>query len=238
MSAAMDKPSITAVLPAFNEEAVIVETVERTRQALRACDVPDYEVIVVDDGSTDTTAARVTEMQAGDPKIRLVSHAGNRGYGAALKTGFDSARMAAVWLMDSDGQFDPADVSLLLEKYSAKTAVFGFRRNRQDSAIRRANHAAFFAVVRAAFGRTTRDVNCAFKLFPAELGRALHSEGAMISTELVIRTRRRGYKIVEVGVPHYPRTAGQATGANPRVVARAFAELWEMRRGRWRDEGG
>jgi glycosyltransferase involved in cell wall biosynthesis len=236
MSAIMDKPSITAVLPAFNEEAVIVDTVIRTRKALQDTQTPDFEVVVVDDGSTDTTPSLVGDLQAEDSRIRTVTHEQNRGYGAALKTGFDAARMNAVWLMDSDGQFDPADLSLLLEKYQPRTAVFGYRRNRQDSFMRRANHAAFFAVVRATFGHTTGDVNCAFKLFPAELGRGLHSDGAMISTELVIRTRRRGYNIVEVGVPHYPRTAGQATGANPRVVARAFAELWEMRRGRWRDD--
>lgn len=235
MSAIMDRPSITAVLPAFNEEAVIVDTVMRTRKALQESRSPDYEVVVVDDGSTDTTASLVADLQAEDPCIRRVSHEENRGYGAALKTGFDAARMGAVWLMDSDGQFDPADLSLLLHKYEPTTAVFGYRKNRQDSLMRRANHAAFFTVVRATFGHTTRDVNCAFKLFPAELGRDLHSDGAMISTELVIRTRQRGYSIVEVGVPHYPRTAGQATGANPRVVVRAFAELWEMRRGRWRD---
>ena len=232
----MDKPSITAVLPAFNEEAVIVETVKRTRKALQDTQTPDFEIVVVDDGSTDTTAALVTDLQDSDSRIRTVSHEQNRGYGAALKTGFDAARMSAVWLMDSDGQFDPADLSLLLEKYQPRVAVFGYRRNRQDSFMRRANHAAFFTVVRATFGHTTRDVNCAFKLFPAELGRGLHSDGAMISTELVIRTRRRGYDIVEVGVPHYPRIAGQATGANPGVVVRAFAELWDMRRGRWRDD--
>jgi len=236
MSANMDKPSITAVLPAFNEEAVIVDTVQRVREALQDCQTPDWEVVVVDDGSSDTTTSLVADLQAEDLRIRMVSHDQNRGYGAALKTGFEVARTDAVWLMDSDGQFDPADLSLLLDKYEPRTAVFGYRRNRQDSFMRRANHAAFFTVVRAAFGHTTRDVNCAFKLFPAELGRGLHSDGAMISTELVIRTRRRGYDIVEVGVPHYPRIAGQATGANPRVVARAFAELWEMRRGRWRDD--
>jgi glycosyltransferase involved in cell wall biosynthesis len=136
MCATVDKPSITAVLPAFNEEAVIVETVERTRKALQDCQVRSFEVVVVDDGSIDTTAALVADLESDDARIRTVSHEQNMGYGAALKTGFDAARMDAVWLMDSDGQFDPADIALLLEKYSPQTAVFGFRRNRQDSIMR------------------------------------------------------------------------------------------------------
>jgi hypothetical protein len=96
--------------------------------------------------------------------------------------------------------------------------------------LRRANHVAFFTLVRALFGPSIRDVNCAFKLFPRRLGVGLRSAGAMISTELALRARHLGYQIVEVSVPHYPRTAGIATGANPRVVARAFAELWQLRR--------
>ena len=137
--------------------------------------------------------------------------------------------------MDSDGQFDPNDLSLLLRHYGSRTAVFGYRLNRQDTVMRRANHAAFFSLVRMVYGKTATDVNCAFKLFPAELGKGLHAEGAIISTELILRTRHHGYNIAEVGVPHYPRLAGKATGANPKVVARAFAELLSMRREHWED---
>ena len=227
------KPSITAVLPAFNEEAVIGETVSRVLDALRGQDLPSWEIVVVDDGSSDRTGAIVRELSKNEPAIRLIRHEKNGGYGAALRTGFDAAQKEATWLMDSDGQFDPKDIEKLLAVYTPNTAVWGYRIHRQDTMMRRANHAAFFALVRVSFGKTTRDVNCAFKLFPAELGKGLHSDGAMISTELVLRARKRNYQSVEVGVPHYPRTAGKATGAKPAVVARAFAELWSMRRQSW-----
>lgn len=223
-------PSISAVLPAYNEVAVIADVARRTLQALRDCSVNDLEVLVVDDGSNDGTGESARALAQTHPEIRVVSHAHNRGYGAALRSGFEAARCDAVFLMDSDAQFDPADIRLLLPHYRPDTMVAGYRSRRSDSVLRRANHTAFFTLVGAFFGPSLRDVNCAFKLFPRRLGVGLRSSGAMISTELALRARHLGYQVVEVSVPHYPRTAGTATGANPRVVARAFTELWQLRR--------
>jgi len=222
-------PTISAVLPAYNEAAVIADVVRDTAAALRASGTSRFEILVVDDGSADATAARASEGGHADD-VRVLSHGGNRGYGAALRTGFEAAACDAVWLMDSDGQFDPGDLSLLLPLYGRDRVVAGYRVERSDAAVRRLNNAAFFSVVRMLFGSTVRDVNCAFKLFPAAVGRGLWSSGAVISTELLLRARNSGYDLVEVGVSHYPRRAGQATGADPRVVARAFSELWELRR--------
>ena len=225
-----DLPSVSAVLPAYNEAAVIADVVRRCGTALREAGVTDSEVLVVDDGSTDGTgeAAR----GSGESTVRVVRHQHNRGYGAALRTGFDEARCAAVWLLDSDGQFDPADLRLLLPHWSPRTMVAGYREHRRDNLLRRLNNLAFFTLVRILFGRPVRDVNCAFKLFPREAGVRLHSDGAMISTELVLRAQRRGYDFVNVPVPHHPRLAGTPTGANWRVVLRAFRELGWMWRHR------
>jgi len=221
-------PTISAVLPAFNEEAVIAEVVRAVDTALRDS-TSRYEILVVDDGSGDSTAKRARSALE-SPTVRVISHAHNSGYGAALRTGFEAATCDAVWLMDSDGQFDPADLRLLLPFYARDCVVAGYRVERSDQAVRRLNNAVFFTVARAVLGPAARDVNCGFKLFPAEVGRGLRSSGAMISTELVLRATRNGYRLAEVGVPHHPRLAGHATGADPRVVARAFAELWELRR--------
>jgi len=221
--------SISAVLPAFNESAVIAELVERTAQALQACGLKAYEVLVVDDGSWDGTGELAAAVGTRH-HVRVLRHPTNRGYGAALRTGFDRAACDAVWLMDSDGQFDPDDLRLLLPLYSGRTLVAGFRAHRSDGMVRRFYHFAFFQLVRGLLGPTARDVNCAFKLFPRPLGAELTSGGAMISTELVLRARRSGYRVAEVAVPHYPRTAGVATGANWRVVRRAFVELYRLRR--------
>jgi glycosyltransferase involved in cell wall biosynthesis len=221
--------SISAVLPAYNESAMIADVVRRTHAALDASGVARHEVVVVDDGSNDGTAERVLGLAAELPATRLLSHTSNLGYGAALRTGFDAARGEAVWLLDSDGQFDPADLVLLLPLWEPGSMVAGYRAQRRDPWPRRANHTAFFTLVRLLNGPTLRDVNCAFKLFARELGVGLQSQGAMISTELALRARDRGCRIVEVAVPHHPRTTGEATGARPAVVARAFVELLGLR---------
>ncbi len=217
--------SISAVLPAYNESAVIEATVRHTHAALERSGVAVHEVVVVDDGSNDGTGELVRDLAAGLPGIRLVVHPRNRGYGAALRSGFEAATGDAVWLLDSDGQFDPADLVLLLERWEPGSLVAGYRARRRDPWLRRANHAAFFALVRAVAGPTLRDVNCAFKLFDRDLGAGLRSDGAMISTELALRARDLRRRIVEVPVPHHPRTTGDATGSRPAVVARAFVEL-------------
>ncbi|MGA8360012.1 MAG: glycosyltransferase family 2 protein, partial [Candidatus Dormiibacterota bacterium] len=164
-----------------------------------------------------------------DPRVRVVSHHRNRGYGAALRTGFEAATCDAVFLMDSDGQFDPTEISRLLALYGRDRVVCGHRIRRKDTWARRFYHKAFFGLVRLGFGPTVRDVNCAFKLFPRAVGRGLHADGALVSTELLVRARRSGYRLMDVGVHHYPRTTGRATGADIGVVLRAFRELWQLR---------
>jgi glycosyltransferase involved in cell wall biosynthesis len=222
-------PSISAVLPAFNEEAVIAETVRRTADALIRLGITDFEVLVVDDGSSDETAARAASVAGPGRRVRVVSHPRNRGYGAALRTGFDAAACDAVFHMDSDGQFDPSEISRLLALYGPDRVISGYRIHRSDTFLRRLYHRTFFGLVRLVFGPTVRDVNCAFKLFPRRVGQGLHADGALVCTEMLVRARRSGYQLMNVGVHHYPRTTGRATGADVRVVARAFRELWRLR---------
>lgn len=221
---------ISAVLPAYNEEAVIATTVRRTHAALTATGVARFEIVVADDGSTDGTRMAVENAASTLSGVRVVSLPANRGYGAALRAGFNAAREPVIFLMDSDGQFDPAEVSLLLDKWSDHAAVCGVRAHRSDPLPRRLYNRAFFTIVNARLGRTAQDINCGFKLVPRSVTRGLVSDGALISTELMLRARDAGCRIVNVPVSHSPRTTGTATGANPRVVLRAFGELYRLDR--------
>ena len=222
--------SLSVVLPAYNEEAVIATTVRRVHDVLASLRLDKFEVLVVDDGSRDGTAAACEDVARELPEVRVIAHQVNRGYGAALRTGFEAARGSAVFLMDTDGQFDPADLHQLLEHWDGNTVVCGYRARRSDPAARRAYNRAFFTIVNARIGRTARDINCGFKLFPRAVGVGLTSDGALISTELLLRARDSGCTIVDVPVSHSPRLTGSPTGANPRVVLRAFAELWQLDR--------
>jgi hypothetical protein len=224
--------SISAVLPAYNEVAVIADVARRTHTALVSAGLSSFEVIVVDDGSDDGTGDAVRSLQRELPQVRVVAHGSNRGYGAALRSGFEAATSEAVWLLDADGQFDPADLSRLLSVYAPDRLVTGYRAQRRDGATRRLYHAAFFGLAGVLVGNSVRDANCAFKLFPRPAGLGLQASGAMLPTELLLRARRLGYDIAEVPIPHHPRTAGAPTGARPAVVARAFVELWRL----WRRE--
>jgi len=221
---------ISAVLPAFNEEANLEQSVGRMAAALKD-QARASEIIVVDDGSRDGTAGVLERLKASHPDLRIIRHPVNRGYGAALRSGFAVARYPWVFLMDADNQFDPADVATLLARAADADIVAGYRKQRRDPLLRRLNAWAFFTLVTILFGRLARDVNCAFKLMRRDLlaRMDLHSEGALINTEVFVLARQMQARIVEVAVPHYPRTSGRQTGANLRVVLRAFSELLAFR---------
>lgn len=220
---------LSIVLPAYNEEANIEAAVTRSVEvASRHC--ADYEVIVVDDGSADRTAALVEKLAADNPHVRLVQHQVNQGYGGALKSGFLAAEMDLVFFTDSDNQFDLDELGVFLDLIQSVDVVAGYRIKRRDPFFRRLNARAWNYLVRALFYVPVRDIDCAFKLFRREVfdGLELNSVGAMVNTELMVKLGRSGYRVVEVGVSHFPRTAGKPQGASIKVIIRAFTELRRM----------
>ncbi len=223
-------PSITAVLPAFNEEQVIAESVAATVATLERL-APDYEVIVVDDGSRDRTAEIVARLSDENRRVRLVSHERNRGYGAALWTGFTGASKELVFLTDGDKQFDVAELDAFLPLLEDADLAIGYRQPRADPWIRRLNGWGWNIIVRILFGYTARDVDCAFKLFRRRILDRLDMQatGATFSAEFLIKARRLGYVVCERRASHYPRPAGTPTGAKPAVILRAFKELIRLR---------
>jgi glycosyltransferase involved in cell wall biosynthesis len=228
---------VSIVLPAFNEEANIELALKTaTDVASRLC--VDHEILVVDDGSEDRTKSLVETAGELDPRIKLLSHGTNRGYGEALRTGFEAATMDLVFFTDADNQFDLNELEAFLPFSDRVDVVAGYRINRQDTPLRRLNAWGWNHLVRVFFYVPVRDIDCAFKLFRRdvfeELG--LESVGAMVNTELMVKIGRSGRSIIELGVRHYPRTAGTARGAHPRVIVRALYELVRMR-GRLRGIG-
>lgn len=225
-----DVLSISAVLPAFNEEQVIAASVAAMVKTLESFGA-DYEVIVVNDGSRDRTPEILTRLGQENPRVRMVSHERNQGYGAAVWTGFISATKDLVFLTDGDKQFDVDELSLLLPMMDGADMVIGYRHKRADPPLRLLNAWGWKMLVNGLFGYTARDIDCAFKLFRRRiLDRVdVHSRGATFSAEFLIKARRLGYVIRERAVSHYPRPAGQATGAKPAVILRAFRELWHLR---------
>ncbi len=223
---------LSVVLPAYNEEAVIEQTVTRCVAVLAEL-APDFEVIIVDDGSRDRTGEIADALAAAHPgHVRVVHNRPNRGYGGALMSGFDAASKEMSFFMDSDGQFNIADIAPLLAlREQGHRVVLGYRKHRNDSPIRLLNAWGWNRLVRLLLGVRVRDVDCAFKLFDTELMRLcdIHADGAMWNTELLVKLRRLGVRFVEVPVGHYPRQHGSATGAQIRVILHAFSELPRMR---------
>jgi glycosyltransferase involved in cell wall biosynthesis len=231
-SAQRTSSSISAVLPAYNEEAIIERTVRHVANVLRGL-ASDFEVIVTNDGSRDHTAAVLAGLQAREPDLHLlvVSHERNRGYGAALASGFDAATKDLVFLTDGDKQFDVDELREFLPAMDGQTdLVIGWRRNRADPLLRKLNALGWKLLVNLLFGYTARDVDCAFKLFRRRVWQSMtvHSRGATFSAEFLIKARRLGFHVKELPVTHFPRTAGNPTGARPDVIVRAFTELFRL----------
>ena len=226
--------SLSLVLPAYNEEANI-DVVVGDALAVLPTFADEFEIIVVDDGSRDRTGAIVSRLAAADHRVRLVSHPRNRGYGAALTSGFRVSRGDFVMFMDADRQFDIAELRLLTPFAAEYDIVAGFRMERHDPLHRRVFAEIFNVSVRMLFGVHLRDIDCAFKLFRGDLlrGLPLSAPGALINTEIQAKARRQGARLQQVGVHHYPRIAGEATGGSPRVIFRAMRETlalwWRMR---------
>jgi glycosyltransferase involved in cell wall biosynthesis len=224
--------------PAHNEEANLEAFVAEALETLPTlADV--FEIIAVDDGSTDRTASIADVLAAANPYlVRVVHHPVNQGYGAALRSGFAAARYDLIAFTDGDRQFRIADVGRLtarLAEADGPDVVVGFRIRRADPPLRILYARAYRLANRIFFGLHVTDVDCACKLFRrvAIEGLAVESGGAFFSAELLIKLRAAGRTVVEVGVPHYPRTAGSPTGAKPQVIGRAIRDFWRLRLRMW-----
>jgi putative flippase GtrA len=217
---------ISVILPAYNEEAAIATTLAEILSTLTGWGA-DFEVIVVNDGSSDHTGQIIKTIASQDSRVRHIIHPINQGYGATLADGFAAATKDLTFFMDADGQFAIRDLAHLLIHIETVDAVLGYRLQRQDTWTRKCNAWGWNMLVALTLGVRVRDLDCAFKLFHTDF---LHAhppktQSALINAEVLYQLARTGATYRQVGVNHFPRRGGNATGARPGVIVRAIRDL-------------
>ena len=233
--------SLSVVLPAYNEADNIGRVINSAVKYLGDRQI-SYEIIVVNDGSVDATAAIVSELSNQNPKIHLINHAQNLGYGSALRSGFDHAVHEYIFLTDGDGQFEINDLDQFLpylydddaQKKILSKVVIGYRAKRADIFVRSLNAWLYHIFIQWVLGIKARDIDCAFKLFPRSIYQSvkpIKSNGALFSAEFLLKLQNLPVEpIIELPVRHLPRQFGKATGANIKVILKMFWECWQLKR--------
>ena len=233
MIGAATLPALSFFFPAYNEQADVEDVVREALSVLPRF-TTDLEVVVVDDGSTDATGAIADRLAAEDPRVRVVHHKPNRGYGGAIRSGLMSATKPYVFFTDGDRQFRLDDLDRLVPLLDRADVVVGYRIKRADPAKRRFIAWVYNRLIRILFFAPFRDVDCAFKLFTRDVFERVplsrvRSNGAFFSPELLLVLRAGGVRIAQVGVRHFPRARGEEKGATLRVVTRAMRDLLLLR---------
>lgn len=224
---------LSVFFPCYNEEKNISATVSNAVKVLKKT-AKKWEVIIINDGSKDNTAAVALKLQKQYPNIEIITHNPNRGYGAAFKSGIKHAKYKWIAFTDSDGQFDFSEIDKFIKKQKSTGAdlVIGYYLSRQVSKLVILTSKIWELIVYILFGLKVKDIDCAFKLFSKKVVDTvppLEAErGAFITSEFLIQAKRCNFKFAEVGVHHYPRTEGQATGRQFKVILKSFTDLFKL----------
>lgn len=218
------------MMPAYNEEAILPLALEEAVTALEQ-QVDAWELVVVDDGSTDRTAAILEEWASREPRLRVITNNPNQGYSRALIRGFHACRLPVVFYTDGDAQFDLGEIKTLYPLIANADMVAGYRVGRQDPWFRLVTSGVYNLVQGAVLGVRARDVNCAFKFFRRDFFEkvTLSSDGFLIDAELYARADRAGLRWVQGPVNHRPRTEGSTT-VKVGTIRETLGELWRLRR--------
>ncbi len=222
--------NISCFFPMYNEEGNVRKVV-CSALAVLSKRFKTFEIIIVNDGSTDGTKTIAEELTRLDQRIKLVNHERNQGYGAALRSGFTASKHEVIFQADGDGQYDLDEIDRLVPYINDNDFVVGYRLKRADPFYRTLEALWYRFLLKALFGLSLKDANCAFKLFKKGIIDRLQlgSNGAIINGEIFVKAGRLGFKkIKEVGVNHYPRKAGRQTGAKLRVLWEAWAAIWQL----------
>lgn len=230
MKATLRADAISLVIPAFNEDKVIAQAIREAETAL-AGRFREFEVLVVDDGSTDDTTTVVGWALEQATNTRLISHKENQGYGAALRTGFEAARYPLIAFTDADCQFDLTELGTLAGLADEYPVVAGYRLDRKDPWKRRFFSWGYNRMARTLLGTRVRDVDCALKVFRrSALAQLLpESRGFFVNTEMMTRARQVGLPVIEVPVTHRPRASGESKVSLreiPKTAKRLLSFWW------------
>ena len=227
----MKFPSLSVFFPAYNDAPSLPDLLRKTFGVLEA-NVEDYEVIVVNDGSRDSTAEVLAELaREYGPRLRVVTHEENRGYGGALRSGFEAARKKFVFYTDGDGQYSPGELPLLLDRVGPETGlVNGYKLERHDPAHRVWIGSLYNFCARLLFGIRIRDIDCDYRLIRRDLVEQIQltSTSGTICVELVRKLELSGCEVVEVGVHHYARQHGTSQFFRVRSLATTFGQLVKL----------
>ncbi len=225
--------SISVFFPTYNEEGNIRNTVISARKVLEEIS-NNWEIIIINDGSTDNSLAISEELSKEDKRIRILSHQKNRGYGASLKSGFYNSKYPWICFTDSDGQFNFSEIKNFFSKQKQENAdlVIGYYLGRKVSLFTIITSKIWEVIVFLFFGMKVKDTDCGFKLVSKKvidsIDKLKSERGAFISSELLIKAKKKGFKIAQVGVRHYPRKKGKGTGRDIRVIMKSFIDLIKL----------
>jgi glycosyltransferase involved in cell wall biosynthesis len=229
---------LSVFYPMWNEEDYIERALEFGRRAcldlIESGDIADYELIVIDDKSTDRTPEIADRLAAADDHVRVIHHQHNRKLGGSMKTGFAAATGDLVLYTDADLPFDMAELPRavrLLREYDVDI-ISAYRFDRTGEGSLRAIYTwVYNGLIKALFGVKVRDINFAFKLCRRRIFDhvELKSEGSFIDAELLIRATRLGYEVMQMGVDYFPRTRGESTLSSPGVILTILREMWSLR---------
>ena len=223
-------PGISVVFPAFHDAGTIASMVLSARRSVRAI-TPDFEIVVVDDGSQDATPEILDELVAVVPELRVLTHEVNRGYGAALRSGFRAATKDLVFYTDGDGQFDPRELAKLYRELSPEIDyVTGYRLKRADPFLRVLVGNPYHRFIRFAFSLRVTDIDCDFRLFRRHVLQSVElteTDGTMC-IELLKKLHDAGRRYAEVPVAHYPRVYGRSQYFTVRGVLQSYAPLLKL----------
>lgn len=224
---------LSVFLPVYNEESNLQRVISKTKEVLDRV-AENWELLIVNDGSTDSTLEVAEELVRGDSRIKIVNHENNKGYGAALASGFYNSKYPWIAFTDSDGQFDFGEIVNFVQTQKETNAdlVIGYYKSRKVSFSKVVTSKVWETIVFLLFGLKVRDIDCGFKLISKKvinkISKLESERGAFISSELLIKSKKAGFSIVEIPVTHYPRTRGEGTGRNLNVIIKSFTDLFKL----------